>query len=154
MTELDFISNVADVMDETHLFFFRSAELVWKVARYTSANFLYFTEFEGYIDGGILANNPAEEGLTAIQDHYHDRGEKLPISLMVSAGTGINPAKEIGSVNVSRLQVVNPVRWKNLSELISSVMAVSIYRNGGLSLCRADNYKGPIYFHDSMCNIN
>ena len=105
-----------------------SIELAWKVARYTSANFLYFTEFEGYIDGGILANNPAEEGLTAIQDHYHERGEKLPISLLVSIGTGVNPSKEIGSVNVSRLQVVNPKRWKNLLGLLASVMAVSGYK--------------------------
>ena len=105
-----------------------SVELAWKVARYTSANFLYFTEFEGYIDGGILANNPAEEGLTAIQDHYHERGEKLPISLLVSIGTGVNPSKEIGSVNVSRLQVVNLKRWKNLLGLLASVMAVSGYK--------------------------
>lgn len=102
-----------------------SVELVWKVARYTSANFLYFTEFEGYIDGGVLANNPTEEGLTAIQDHYHERGEKLPISLVVSIGTGVNPSKEIGSINVARLQVVNFARWKNLLELLASVMAVS-----------------------------
>lgn len=102
-----------------------SIELAWKVARYTSANFLYFSEFEGYIDGGVLANNPAEEGLTAIQDHYYRRGEKLPISLLVSIGTGVNPSKEIGSINVSRLQVVNPKRWKNLLELFGSVMDVS-----------------------------
>ena len=104
---------------------FKSVELAWKVARYTSANFLHFTEFEDYIDGGVLANNPSEEGLTVIQDHYHERGEKLPISLLVSVGTGINPSKEIGAINVTRLQVVNLTRWKNLLELLGSVMAVS-----------------------------
>ena len=73
----------------------------------------------------MLANNPAEEGLTAIQDHFHERGEKLPISLLVSVGTGVNPSKEIGVVNISRLQVVNVTRWKNLRELLASVMDVS-----------------------------
>lgn len=129
-----FITNTAEVakiesrlsMDCAYSSFHNyNIELAWKVARYTSANFLYFSEFEGYIDGGILANNPAEEGLTAIQDHYHERGEKLPISLLVSIGTGINPSNEIGSVNVSRFQVLNPKRWKNLRELLASVMAVS-----------------------------
>ena len=105
--------------------FIESLELVWKVARYTSANFMYFTEFEDYIDGGILANNPAEEGLTAIQNHYHERGEKLPISLLVSVGSGINPElNKIGSVKLQCLQAVNLARWKNLIQLL--VAAVSM----------------------------
>ena len=90
------------------------------MARSTSANFLYFTEFEGYIDGGILANNPAEEGLTVIQDHYRKKEEKLPISLLVSIGSGINPTKEIGPLNFQRLQAMNPLRWKNLIDLLGS----------------------------------
>lgn len=86
---------------------------------------MHFTEFEDYIDGGVLANNPADEGLTAIQDHYHSKGEKLPISLLVSIGSGINPSKEIGSVSVHRIHAINPTRWKNLLELFNSVVSVS-----------------------------
>ena len=90
---------------------------------------MYFTEFEDYIDGGVVANNPAMEGLTAIQDHYHQRGEKLPISLLVSIGSGINPSKEIGSVNVQRIRAINPLRWKNLMDLFGSVIDVSELAN-------------------------
>ena len=43
---------------------------VWKVARYTSAAPMFFTEFEDYVDGGVLANNPCSYGLSAIQNFY------------------------------------------------------------------------------------
>ena len=42
-------------------------ELVWKVARYTSAAPLFFKELDNYVDGGILANNPCSVGLAAMQ---------------------------------------------------------------------------------------
>ena len=44
-------------------------ELTWKVARYTSAAPVFFTECDGYIDGGVIANNPSVIGLTEIQKH-------------------------------------------------------------------------------------
>lgn len=47
-----------------------TAELVWKVARYTSAAPMFFTEFEDYVDGGVLANNPCSYGLSAIQNFH------------------------------------------------------------------------------------
>lgn len=81
-------------------------ELVWKVGRYTSAAPFYFTEFEDYIDGGMLANNPSEAALTVIQDHYHEKGEKIPISLLVSVGSGINPGSPLGRIDIQK----NPLR--------------------------------------------
>lgn len=51
------------------------------------------------MDGGILANNPSECGLTKIQSYYRSRGEKLPISLVVSVGSGKNPVKKLGSTD-------------------------------------------------------
>ena len=72
---------------------------VWKVARYTSAGPVMFGEADDYVDGGLLANNPSESGLTRIQDYYRSRGEKLPISLVVSVGSGKYPAKELGRVD-------------------------------------------------------
>ena len=72
---------------------------VWKVARYTSAAPVLFGESDEYVDGGILANNPSESGLSRIQDYYRKRGEKLPISLVVSIGCGKYPIKKLGSVD-------------------------------------------------------
>ena len=43
------------------------SELVWRVACYTSAAPIYFTECDEYVDSGILANNPSCDALTKIQ---------------------------------------------------------------------------------------
>ena len=75
-------------------------EPVWKVARYTSAAPVLFGECDGFVDGGVLANNPSESGLTRIYNHYRNKGQKLPISLVVSVGCGKYPIKELGSVDV------------------------------------------------------
>lgn len=72
---------------------------VWKVARYTSAGPVIFGEADDYVDGGLLANDPSESGLTRIQQYYKSRGEKLPVSLLVSIGSGKYPNKELGKVN-------------------------------------------------------
>lgn len=42
-------------------------ELVWKVARYTTAAPVYFSECDNYVDGGVKANDPSAFGLTEIQ---------------------------------------------------------------------------------------
>ena len=47
---------------------FPMAELVWKVARYTSAAPVFFAECDNYVDGGVKANNPTTYGLAEIQD--------------------------------------------------------------------------------------
>ena len=60
---------------------------------------MFFSEFENYVDGGVLANNPSEVGLTEIQDFHLQRGEKLPISLVVSVGTGVYPVEKLGSID-------------------------------------------------------
>ena len=73
---------------------------MWKVARYTSAAPMYFTEFENYVDGGVLANNPCEVGLTAIQNYSRMRGVPRPITLLVSVGSGLCPGRQLGSTNV------------------------------------------------------
>lgn len=64
--------------------FSSSLEPVWKVARYTSAAPVYFKEIDDYVDGGVLANNPSETGLTAIQNYHHSKGSRLPIALVVN----------------------------------------------------------------------
>ena len=44
---------------------------------------MFFKECDDYVDGGVLANNPSETGLTAIQNFHHSKGSELPISLVV-----------------------------------------------------------------------
>ena len=80
---------------------FLFTEEVWKVARFTSAAPLYFTAKEGYLDGGLLSHNPAEDALTAIQQFYRRRKLQLPISLVVSLGSGVNPVKLDKRVNIT-----------------------------------------------------
>lgn len=113
------------IMQTPSLLFFLSffPELAWRVARYTSAAPFYFTELDDYVDGGILANNPAEEGLTVIQEFYKARGEKLPISMVVSIGSGSNPAKPIkGKIDV-HTNFLNPRAWMNFFKVIEKAVS-------------------------------
>lgn len=51
------------------------------------------------MDGGVLAHNPSILGISRIQEHYSKRGEMLPISMIVSIGTGIPPDRELGNID-------------------------------------------------------
>ena len=51
------------------------------------------------MDGGVLANNPCNQGLAKIQKFHHDLHKKLPIALVVSVGTGIYPPDTLGRVD-------------------------------------------------------
>jgi len=100
---------------------FSTAEHVWKVGRYTSAAPFYFTEQDNYIDGGLIANNPSEDCLTAIQQYYRQRGLKLPISLLVSIGSGRNPSKPLGPVDMHKK--FNFKQWVDFCELLESAVS-------------------------------
>ena len=105
-------------------------ELVWKVARYTSAAPLVFNELDNYVDGGVIANNPSESGLMEIQNFHLQQGQKLPISLIVSVGSGVYPKQSLGSINAHEylfgprlMKAVN--MFGNLIQLLAN--AVSAY---------------------------
>ena len=95
---------------------YTSTELVWKVARYTSAAPMFFSEFEDYVDGGILANNPSESGLTAIQNFYRLERKRLQVALVVSVGTGVYPAEKLGNVDAQDFLFVGK-HWLNPDKL-------------------------------------
>ena len=109
------------------------AELVWKVARYTSAAPIFFTECDDYVDGGILAQNPSSTVLTAIQDFYLSRDMRLPISTVVSIGSGEYPDDELGNVNATEalyfgshwLNIVSSLgdRIKSITTLLSNAVS-------------------------------
>ena len=82
-----------------HGFLFK--ELVWKVARYTSAAPMYFTECDNYMDGGVLANNPSLLAWAVIQK-YHDHNQ-LPrpkVAMAVSLGAGVYPSQKLGETDI------------------------------------------------------
>eukprot|EP00731_Ephydatia_muelleri_P031662 Em0023g169a len=111
-----------------------SKQPVWKVARYTSAAPLYFTEFDNYVDGGVLANNPCEYALTAIQNFYREQKMRPQISLLVSVGSGVYPALKLGNIDAQqflyfgihtfRLDILKD-RAANLISLLSNALVES-----------------------------
>jgi calcium-independent phospholipase A2 len=102
-----------------------SNELVWKVARYTSAAPVYFTECDDYVDGGVLANNPSDYGLTAIQNFHRMKGCKLDIACVLSIGTGTFPAETLGNTNAGESILTLKKRAANLFTLLSKALVES-----------------------------
>ncbi|MGQ0510001.1 MAG: patatin-like phospholipase family protein [Betaproteobacteria bacterium] len=64
------------------------AELAYKVAMYTSAAPTYFPSYEGYVDGGVYANNPSMCALAQVLDRNRQDRPKLSEVAMLSIGTG------------------------------------------------------------------
>ena len=96
---------------------------MWKVARYTSAAPMYFTESDEYVDGGLMANNPSHEGLKAIRNFYPG----LHIALVVSVGTGKYDEQEIKETDIiTCLQSFRITEaLSGLKKLIESALHVS-----------------------------
>ena len=88
---------------------------VWRVARYTSAAPTYFTECDEYVDGGLMANNPSQEGLKAIRDFY----PSIHIALVVSLGTGKYDPEEI-----KQADVLTCLRSYRIGDAISGLSAL------------------------------
>ena len=92
------------------------------MARYTSAAPFFFKELENYIDGGMLANNPAEAAMTVIQDYYHNKGEKIPISMLVSVGSGTNPGTPLGEIDI-KSNLLKPRAYRDLTEVFGAAVS-------------------------------
>ena len=114
---------------------FINDEYVWKVARYTSAAPIYFTEMDNYVDGGILANNPSGVGLTAIQKHFSDNRQKLPISLVVSIGTGkvSEESAHIGDINATEVLTFGKNWFSAVSGLSDRIKSLSTLFSNAVS---------------------
>ena len=115
-----------------HLLLVLHIDPVWKVARYTSAAPMFFSECDNYVDGGVLANNPCDYGMTAIQSFYREQGVKLPIAMVVSVGGGVYPAEKLGKVDAQKFLFFgkhwfNPEklmkRTQNLISLLSNAVS-------------------------------
>jgi patatin-like phospholipase/acyl hydrolase len=65
-----------------------SKELVVNVGLYTSAAPTYFPSVDGYIDGGVYANNPSMCALAQTQDNRTNPTPSLDDIVLLSLGTG------------------------------------------------------------------
>jgi patatin-like phospholipase/acyl hydrolase len=63
-------------------------ELAYKVGMYTAAAPTYFPSVDGYIDGGVYANNPAMCALAQTQDKRYRPTPDLDEVVLLSLGTG------------------------------------------------------------------
>ena len=64
------------------------AELAYKVGMRTTAAPTYFPSYEGYVDGGVFANNPAMCALAQSQNRAWPDRPDLDEVVMLSIGTG------------------------------------------------------------------
>ncbi|XP_065359483.1 85/88 kDa calcium-independent phospholipase A2 isoform X2 [Calliphora vicina] len=83
-------------------------QLVWRAARATGAAPSYFRAFGRFLDGGLIANNPTLDAMTEIHEYnmalrsVGRDGEAVPISVVVSLGTGQIPVTELKDIDVFR----------------------------------------------------
>ena len=100
---------------------------------------MFFSEYENYVDGGVICNNPTDYGLTAIQNYCRLTGNNIPIAVVVSIGTGSYPPEKIGSVDAQDAlffgkQWLNPGKLlkqtQNLLSLLSTAVSVQYVRCG------------------------
>lgn len=66
-------------------------EYAYRVAMRTSAAPTYFASFDGFVDGGVFANNPSMCALAQTQDARLKEAIKLGSVRMLSLGTGVYP---------------------------------------------------------------
>lgn len=83
-------------------------QLLWRAARATGAAPSYFRAFGRFLDGGLIANNPTLDAMTEIHEYnmaltkIGRAKEAIPISCVVSLGTGMIPVTELKQIDVFR----------------------------------------------------
>ncbi|GAU89190.1 hypothetical protein RvY_01769 [Ramazzottius varieornatus] len=83
-------------------------QLMWKAGRATGAAPTYFRSYGGYLDGGLIANNPTLDALTEIFDYFNylkmeGLPEQIPeLGTVISLGTGISPPEAIVHFDIFR----------------------------------------------------
>lgn len=82
--------------------------MIWRAARATGAAPSYFRAFGRFLDGGLIANNPTLDAITEIHEYnmalisVNRNKEAVPVSTVVSLGTGLPPVTELKEIDVFR----------------------------------------------------
>ncbi|KAL5457013.1 hypothetical protein EMCRGX_G034246 [Ephydatia muelleri] len=122
---------------------FSDDNLVWKVARYTSAAPPYFTECDNYVDGGILAHNPTEVALNKIEEYLRTNGGK--VASLLSLGCGVFPPQSIGNVDMG---TANPLNFLGRMNNLVTVLTTALTRaENVVENCRARCDRGRTLFY-------
>lgn len=83
------------------------------------------------MDGGVLANNPSEHGLTRIHKFYTDNCKPLNIFSVVSVGTGVFPDRELGNTDLTSLLLGRPLHMvgnvKNMFDLLTHAVSFHFF---------------------------
>lgn len=97
------------------------------VALYTSSAPTFFPSADGYIDGGVFANNPSMIGIAQVISHTNiewEASELKDISLL-SVGTGINNDYITGDRDWGAIQWIKPL----INILVDGVSGVADYQS-------------------------
>lgn len=125
-------------------------ELVYKVALYTSAAPTYFPTYEGYVDGGVYANNPSMCALAQSQDLRYFESPKLSDVVLLSLGTGTSLSFIEGQTHDwGNLQWVKPL----IDLMLDGVSGIADYE------CKQilkENYfrLAPVFPHDILVEMD
>ncbi|KAL0102550.1 hypothetical protein PUN28_018087 [Cardiocondyla obscurior] len=101
-------------------------QLLWKAARATGAAPSYFRAFGRFLDGGLIANNPTLDAMTEIHEYNlalkatKRENETIPLSLVVSLGTGIIPTTAIEN----EIDVFRPDSLWSTTKLVFGISAL------------------------------
>lgn len=127
-----------------HNFRFRGHDggrLVWKVALYTSAAPTYFPTVDGYVDGGVYANNPSMCALAQVLDERWKGRKTVDDVVMISIGTGTALSCVRGQVHDwGSAQWVRPL----IELMLDGVTGIADYQCAGL-LGRRYRRLGPYF---------
>lgn len=101
-----------------------AAERVVDVAVRTSAAPTYFPTYQGYIDGGVMANNPSMAALAQALDPSTGN-QSLDAVRLLSMGTGSNPTFLAGDrLDWGKVQWAEPI----IEAMIDGTMGVADYQ--------------------------
>ena len=75
---------------------------IWEAARMSSAAPTYLMSYDGFIDGGLMANNPTLDALVEMnKESMKNNGYPLKLSCALSVGSGQGIQTDIHNIDVS-----------------------------------------------------